>query len=191
MGIKCLEHWTGNHLRSDGRAQATHSQAAYIQIPALLLTSLWSWAIDLISLFQVFCLFVFCFLGPHSQYMEVLRLGSNQSYSCQPQPQPQQCQIRAASTTYTTYILRQRQILNPLSKAVDQIRILMDTGWVLNRSGNFPNSFYSDLLHIYFCSYSIMIPKNINILLQNHSTMATIREFNIDKNTHISSLLYI
>ena len=34
--------------------------------------------------------------------MEVSRLGSNRSYSCQPMPQPQQCQIRATSSTYTT-----------------------------------------------------------------------------------------
>ena len=31
------------------------------------------------------------FLGPHSQHMEVPRLGSNQSYGCR--PTPQQCQI--------------------------------------------------------------------------------------------------
>ena len=33
--------------------------------------------------------------------MEVPRLGSNWSYSCQPMPQPQQCQIQALSVTYT------------------------------------------------------------------------------------------
>ena len=45
--------------------------------------------------------FFFFFLGPHSQRMEVPRLGWNQSYSCRPIPQPQQCRIQAASVTYT------------------------------------------------------------------------------------------
>jgi len=40
---------------------------------------------------------------------------------------PQQHQIRAASATYSS---RQHQILNPLSKARDQILLLMDTSWV-------------------------------------------------------------
>ena len=48
---------------------------------------------------ESFCLF--CFLGPHMRYMDVLRLGSNQSCSCRPTPQPQQCQIWATSVTYT------------------------------------------------------------------------------------------
>ena len=34
--------------------------------------------------------------------MKVPRLGSDQSCSCRPTPQPQQCQIPAASATYTT-----------------------------------------------------------------------------------------
>ena len=38
----------------------------------------------------------------HLWYMEVPRLGSNQSCSCWPTPQPQQLQIRAASVIYTT-----------------------------------------------------------------------------------------
>ena len=51
---------------------------------------------------QKLFVFCFCFLGPHLWHMEVPRLGSNQSYSCQPTPQPQQCQIWAMSVTYTT-----------------------------------------------------------------------------------------
>ena len=42
----------------------------------------------------------FGFLGPHSWHMVVPRLGSNWSY--QPTPEPPQCQIQAASVTYTT-----------------------------------------------------------------------------------------
>ena len=45
-----------------------------------------------------------CFfsLGPHLQHMEVPRLGSNQSCSCQPTPEPQQHQIWAMSVTHNT-----------------------------------------------------------------------------------------
>ena len=53
---------------------------------------------------QSFYLFIL-FSGPHSQHMEVHRLGvkwSNRSYSYWPMPQPQQRQIRAESMTYTT-----------------------------------------------------------------------------------------
>ena len=60
----------------------------------------------------------FFFLGPHLWYMEVSRLGSNQSHSCWPTPQPQQRQIRAASATYTTHSSWQCWILNPLRPRV-------------------------------------------------------------------------
>ena len=46
--------------------------------------------------------FFFVFLGPHTQHMEVPRLGVEWSYSCWPIPQLQQCQIWASSATYTT-----------------------------------------------------------------------------------------
>ena len=42
------------------------------------------------------------FLGPHSQHMEIPRLGLNWSYSCWPVPQPQQHTIQATSAIYTT-----------------------------------------------------------------------------------------
>ena len=49
--------------------------------------------------------------------------GSDRSYSCQPMPQPQNpshiCDLH--------HSLRQGQSLNPLSKARDQTRILIDT----------------------------------------------------------------
>ena len=51
--------------------------------------------------FLFFSLFLF-FLGALLQHMEVLRLGSNQSCSCQSMPQPQPCAIQAAFVNYTT-----------------------------------------------------------------------------------------
>ena len=49
-----------------------------------------------------FFFFFFGFLGLHPRHVEVPRLGSNQSYSCQCTPQPQQHRIQAVSATYTT-----------------------------------------------------------------------------------------
>jgi len=49
-----------------------------------------------------FFFFLFSFLGPHLQHMEVPSLGGESELSCQPTPQPQQCNIQAASVTYTT-----------------------------------------------------------------------------------------
>ena len=46
--------------------------------------------------------FGFFWKGAHLQYMEVPRLGVDQSCSCRPTPEPQQCQIQAVSATYTT-----------------------------------------------------------------------------------------
>ena len=48
-----------------------------------------------------FFFFFFFFLGPHLWHMEVPRLEAELSHSCWPTPQPQQCQIQAASVTYT------------------------------------------------------------------------------------------
>ena len=76
-----------------------------------------------------FFFFFFLILGPYPWYMEVPRLGSNQSCSFWPTTQPQQCQIWAASVTYTTSSW-QHWILNPLSKAGDQTCILMDTSQI-------------------------------------------------------------
>ena len=53
--------------------------------------------------------------------MEVPRLGVESEL---PTPQPQQCQIRAASATYTT-AHKNVGFLNPLSKARDQNCVLM------------------------------------------------------------------
>ena len=77
--------------------------------------------------------FSFVSFGPIAnwlpQHMEVPRLGSNQSCSCQPMPQLQQRQIPGASATYSLW---QRQILNPLSEARGKTCIFMDTSWVCN-----------------------------------------------------------
>ena len=82
-------------------------------------------------MFVCFCLFfvLFCFLGPHLQYMEVPRLGSNQSYSCRPTPQQQRCRIWATSATYTTALGNTRS-LNPLS---ERPGIKPATSWFLVR----------------------------------------------------------
>ena len=75
------------------------------------------WGPVLISNSSSFFLFL-VFSGPRPQRMEVPRLGSAQSYSCQPMPEPQQCRIRAESVTYTT-AHSNSQILNPLIEARD------------------------------------------------------------------------
>ena len=59
--------------------------------------------------------------------MEVLTLQVESELQLRPAPQAQQHQIQATSVTYTTRSLWQFQILNPLSEATDQTRILTDT----------------------------------------------------------------
>ena len=89
--------------------------------------------------FEGFFVFVFCFLGPQLQHMEVPRLWVKL-----------ELQLLAYTTAMTTWdpsctcdlhhSSRQCQILNPLSKARDWTHILMDTsqvGWLLlSHSGN-------------------------------------------------------
>ena len=89
---------------------------------------------DIASLVLFICLFggfVFCFrfLGLHPRHMEVPRLGVKS-----------ELQLLVYATATATPDLShvrdlhhsspQRQILNPLSKARDWTRILMDTSWV-------------------------------------------------------------
>ena len=81
----------------------------------------------IVILFIIFCLFVF--LGPHPRHMEVPRLGV-------------ELELELPAYTTTTamsdpsllcdlhHSSRQRQILNPLSKARDWTCVLMDTGQV-------------------------------------------------------------
>lgn len=72
----------------------------------------------------------FCFLGPHSQHMEVPRLG------VQSELQPL-AYATATATPDPSHICdphhrsQQHQILNPLSKARDPTRVLMDTSRIL------------------------------------------------------------
>ena len=78
--------------------------------------------------FFLFCCCCCCFLGPHLQHSEVPKLGVKL-----------ELQLLAYTTTTATAMpdpshiyylhcsLWQRQILNPLSEARDQTRILMDT----------------------------------------------------------------
>ena len=73
--------------------------------------------------------FFFVFMGPHLQHMEVPRLCSNRSYSCQPTLRPQQ--LPDLSRIHDLhYCSQQCWILNPLSGARDQTLVLMDTSWV-------------------------------------------------------------
>ena len=99
-------------------------------VPRLSLCScvLWWW----------FVLFLLCFLGPHLQPMEVLRLGVES-----------ELQLLADTTATATRdpsricdlhrSSRQRGILNPLSWARDRTCIVMDTGRIRtprSHSGN-------------------------------------------------------
>ena len=69
------------------------------------------------------CEYLFLFLGPHLQHMEVPGPEVESELQLQPIPQPQQCQICTLLGS-----MRQHQILNPLRKARDrQTCILMDT----------------------------------------------------------------
>ena len=71
----------------------------------------------------------FCFLGPYPWYMEVPRLGVLSEL--QPPAYP-----RTTATRDPRHICdlqhssRQSRLLNPLSKAKDQTRVLMNTGQV-------------------------------------------------------------
>ena len=51
----------------------------------------------------LFCeFFLFFFLGPHLQHMEIPRLGTESELQLPPTPQPQQRQIQDASAAYAT-----------------------------------------------------------------------------------------
>ena len=64
----------------------------------------------MIVIWGVFCLVVFCFLGPHLWHMEIPRLGVDLELQLPAYTQPQQCWF-----------------LNPLSGARNQTRILITT----------------------------------------------------------------
>ena len=73
-------------------------------------------------MFKHFFFLLFCFLGPPLRHMEVPK--------SELQPQPEQRGIWAASVTYTTAHSNIGPLFNPLSKARDRTRILMDTSQI-------------------------------------------------------------
>ena len=80
----------------------------------------WDWKFQ----FFIFILFVYCFLGPHLQHMEVPRLGSALElllpvYTTATGMQDPSC---VCSLHHSSW---QCQILNPLREAMDQICTLM------------------------------------------------------------------
>jgi len=85
--------------------------------------------------------FFFFFLGPHLWHMEVLRLGITLEL---------QLPVYATATATQDlshicklhYSLRQRWILDPLSKNRDQIHVLMDNSYVLHPLSHNRNSFF-------------------------------------------------
>ena len=86
----------------------SHSDVTMVLYFVTIPTSLWM---------SCFCFVLFCLLGPHLKHMEV------PSHSNARSPDPSQvCDLHHSS--------QQRRILNPLSKARDQTRILMDTSLV-------------------------------------------------------------
>ena len=81
------------------------------------------------SLLDHLYLFIYCFLGPNLWHMEVPRLGVKSELQLP-------AYTMAIATKDPSHICDlhhrspQCQILNPLSEARDQNRILMDTRWV-------------------------------------------------------------
>ena len=64
----------------------------------------WQWRKNYVRLLYPVCLFVylFCFLGPHRQRMEVTSLGVKLELQLLACTKPQKHQIRATSATYNT-----------------------------------------------------------------------------------------
>ena len=50
---------------------------------------------------KIYTSFFFFFLWPHPWHREIPRSGIESELQLQPMPQPRQCQIRAASVTYS------------------------------------------------------------------------------------------
>ena len=70
-------------------------------------------------------LLLFCFLGPHSRHMEVPRLGVEMELQA-----ATAAALQGPSSVFDLHHgSRQCRILNPLSKARDQTRIVMDPTW--------------------------------------------------------------
>ena len=79
------------------------------------------------SHFYFFFSFLFCFLGFHQQHLEVPRLAVKPELQLQ---YPSHSNEGSEPSLQPTPQLRQCQIPNPLSKARDWTRILMDASWI-------------------------------------------------------------
>ena len=75
------------------------------------------------------CLFCFCFLGPQLWHMEVLRLGIKSELKL-PAYATATATLDPSRVCNPHHSPQQHQILNPLSKARDWTRILMDPSQV-------------------------------------------------------------
>ena len=84
-------------------------------------------------------LFFFFILGPHLQYMEVPRLGTESELE-PPAYVTATAMPELSHTRDLHHSAQQRRILNPLSEARDGIHILMDTSRVLNPLSHDKNS---------------------------------------------------
>ena len=83
----------------------------------------------ILSVYLSFKVFFCCFLGPHLQHMEVPRLGVESKLQLSPYATTTEtwdpsliCDLHDSSEQYW--------IPDPLSKAMDQTQILMDTSWI-------------------------------------------------------------
>ena len=80
---------------------------------------------------RAFDFFMFCFLGPHLQHMEVPSLGVESEL----QPPAYTTATAVSDPSHICYLHHSswhRGILNPLSEARDGTCILMDVSWVAN-----------------------------------------------------------
>ena len=82
----------------------------------------------------------FSFYGCTPWHMEVPRLGSNRSRSCQPTPQPQQHQMWATSATYTPAHSNAGSSTHWAGPRIKWVCILMDISHVLNQMSHNSNS---------------------------------------------------
>ena len=81
--------------------------------------------------------FVFFFLGPHLQHMEVPRLGAKSELALQGYTTATLNSSRICDLYHSS---REHQILNPLSQARDRTHVLMDTSCTLNTLSHNCNS---------------------------------------------------